>query len=488
MTKRGLQPTVCRLLALGVAISPATGRNPEKSAVPRGIVFILADDLRADFLGCAGREGITTPAIDAVAGRGVRFTRTYCQGSRSAAVCLPSRSRMLTGRSDWNEPDWSLAQQRDDLSLWPAELRDAGWRTHHIGKWHCGGPWFDRSFESGASVLFGGMGSHWNLEVQDRPLDGEAKRRRIGDYSTREFGAAAIDFLDAHLASEPNRPFVLSLCFTAPHDPRTSPEETTADARAVEVGIPGNLLPVHPFDNGEMTIRDEELLPWPRTEAAVRREIAVYEQMIEEIDRQVADVVGVLEAAGVLDQTLIIFAGDHGLALGSHGLLGKQNLYEHSMRSPLLIAGPGFDRGGIRNDFAFLHDLAPTILARAGIKPPASMDGRDLSTPTGRDGVLIRYKDDQRAWCEDRWKIVWYPRIDHWQLFDLKDDPEEIRNLAGDPDHAETMERLQRRLAEARRKAGDDATLVTASPASGRFDHEAADTARSAKDPHWKRR
>ncbi|MCP4836341.1 MAG: sulfatase-like hydrolase/transferase [Phycisphaera sp.] len=488
MDKRGSPLTAFGLLVLLVAISPTVGLDHEEMDVPRGIVFILADDLRADFLGCTGREGIATPTIDGLAARGTRFSRIYCQGSRSAAVCLPSRSRMLAGRSDWNEPDWRLAQRRDELPLWPAELRDAGWRTHHIGKWHCGGPWFDRSFESGASVLFGGMGSHWNLEVQDRPLDGEATHRRIDDYSTREFGAAATDFLDAHLASEPNRPFVLSLCFTAPHDPRTSPDETTADARALEVGIPGNLLPFHPFDNGEMTIRDEELLPWPRTEPAVRREIAIYEQMIEEIDRQVADVVASLEEAGVLEETLIVFAGDHGLALGSHGLLGKQNLYEHSMRSPLVIAGPGFDHGGIRDDFAFLHDLAPTILGRAGIDAPESMDGRDLSTSTGRDGVLTRYKDDQRAWREDRWKIAWYPRIDHWQLFDLTNDPEETTNLATDPEHAGVMGRLKLRLAEARDEAGDDATLVTASPASGRFDHEAADAARSAKDPHWKRR
>lgn len=477
----------CVLLVLSAVDSVSNGGNRDGTPVPRGIVFILADDLRADFLGHAGRTGLATPAIDTLADRGSRFDRAYCQGSRSAAVCLPSRSRMLSGRSDWNEPDWRLAQQRDDLPLWPAELRDAGWRTHHVGKWHCGGPWFDRSFESGASVLFGGMGSHWNLEVRDRPLEGEARRRRIRDYSTREFGAAAIDFLGAHLASEPNRPFVLSLCFTAPHDPRTSPQESEVDERARDVRVPGNLLPVHPFDNGEMTIRDEELLPWPRTEAAVRREIAVYEQMIEEIDRQVAEVVAMLDEAGILDQTLIVFAGDHGLALGSHGLLGKQNLYEHSMRSPLVIAGPGFE-GGIRDDFAFLQDLAPTILASAGLEPPPSMNGHDLAEPTKRDGVLTRYKDDQRAWRGDRWKIVWYPRIDRWQLFDLQVDPEETIDLSEDPGHIEVLERLQQRLAEARRAAGDHAVLEAERPASGRFDHEAANHRRNAKDPHWERR
>ena len=488
MPTRRLHPLLCRVLALGITATTAAADDLEHVPPPRGVVFILADDLRPDFLGCTGRDGIETPAIDALAERGVRFSRAYCQGSRSGAVCLPSRSRMLAGRSDWSEPDWSAAQKRDDLPLWPAELRARGWRTHHVGKWHCGRPWFRRSFESGGSVLFGGMGSHWTLDVEDRPYRGEPERRKLRDYSTREFGDQATAFLRSHLAEEPGRPFVLSLCFTAPHDPRTSPEESLADDRGRDVVVPGNLLPEHPFDNGEMIIRDEELLPWPRTETAVRREIALYEQMIEEIDIQVAQVVASLEKADVLDETLIIFAGDHGLALGSHGLLGKQNLYEHSMGTPLIIAGPGFEDGEVREDFTHLHDLPPTILAATGADIPASMEGRDLARPTERDGVLTRYKDGQRAWRDDRWKVIWYPPIDRWQLFDLASDPEETDDLAGDPAHAEDLARLQHRLREARRSEGDLAILKADPAASATFDAEAAEARRSAKRPHWELR
>ena len=482
---RRLHPMLCRVLAIGLASAPVIAGDPENEPPVRGVVFILADDLRPDFLGCTDRAGVQTPAIDGLAARGVRFSRAYCQGSRSAAVCLPSRSRMLTGRSDWNEPDWHAAQKRDDLALWSAELGEEGWRTHHVGKWHCGRPWFQRGFQSGGSVLFGGMGSHWSLDVEDRPLQGEPERRKLREYSTREFGKEATSFLRSHLAEEPDRPFVLSLCFTAPHDPRTSPTESQADARGLEVAVPGNLLPEHPFDNGEMTIRDEELLPWPRTEAAVRREIALYEQMIEEIDLQVAEVVAALEKAGVLEETLIIFAGDHGLALGSHGLLGKQNLYEHSMRTPLIIAGPGFQGGEVRDDFAHLHDIPPTILGGVGVDVPSSMDGLDLAHPTERDGVLTRYKNQQRAWRDDRWKVIWYPRIDRWQVFDLENDPEETTDLADDPEHIERLARLQRRLAEVRAAEGDDAILEVDPAASPAFDSQAADSRRSAKKPHW---
>ena len=479
------------LLGLIAAIAPgAVGIAPaeDPDAAVRGVVFILADDLRADFLGCAGREGVQTPAIDGLAAGGSRFVHAYCQGSRSPAVCLPSRSRMLSGRSDWSIPDWPAAQRGNDLALWPALLRDRGWRTHQIGKWHGGDPWFQRSFESGESVLFGGMGSHWNLAVEDRPLDGKPVERTLRQYSTEEFGAAAVDFIRTHATTEPDRPFVLSLCFTAPHDPRTSPEESKAEGRSATVELPGNLLPVHPFDNGEMTIRDEELLPWPRTEADVRREIALYEQMVEAIDRQVAAVIAALDETGLRDRVLVIFAGDHGLALGSHGLLGKQNLYEHSMRSPLIFNGPGFTPGDLRRDFAYLHDLAPTILAAAEVVPPVAMDGLDLHRPTGRDGVLTRYRDFQRAWRDDRYKVIWHPAIDRWQVFDLAADPQETNDLSRDPREAGRTAAMRRGLQAARERAGDDAVLGSEPIRPETFDADAANAARSARRPHWRLR
>lgn len=478
----------CSLLPILLPFGTVDAAPPAVDAPSRpNIVFIVADDHRADHLGCVGRPGIETAAIDALAARGVRFDRAYCQGSTSPAVCLPSRARMISGRSDWTTPDWRTTLRRADFPLWPEVLRAAGWRTHHVGKWHGGRPWFDRCFESGSSVLFGGMGSHTTLPVVDLLPGGEDVRRRLEAYSSDEFADRAAIFIDACATDDDDRPFVLSLSFTAPHDPRTPPDDDEViQVRARTIELPPNVLPVHPFDNGEMTIRDEELVAWPRTPEALREEIARYDLMIENMDRGIGRVLATLDRHGLTDETLVVFAGDHGLALGSHGLLGKQNLYEHSMRSPLVIAGPGFLGGETRDDFTYLHDLPPTILAAAGVEIPATMDGLDLHHPTSRPGVLTRYRDLQRAWRDDRWKVIWYPRIDRWQVFDLAADPDERVDLARDPANAARVSAMRRTLGRARAEQGDDAMLLIDRVEPEVFDADAAEAARRTKD-HWKR-
>ena len=451
------------------------------------VILIIADDHRADHLGGAGHDEIDTSAIDSLAARGTRFDRAYCQGSTSPAVCLPSRSRLISGRNDWTTPNWQRAHGRADFPLWPEVLRTEGWRTHHIGKWHCGRAWFDRCFEDGSSVHFGGMGSHRTLPVVDLKADGTEIRRPLTKYSSDEFADAAVEYIDRCASDDDDRPFVLSLSFTAPHDPRTPPDgPSVIDARAARIKLPPNVLPVHPFDNGEMTIRDEELLSWPRRPEELREEIARYDLMIENMDAGIGRVLAALDSHGLTDNTVIVFAGDHGLALGSHGLLGKQNLYEHSMRSPLIVVGPGFPAGTIRDDFTYLYDVPATILAAAGVAIPDSMDGLDLHLDTGREDVLTRYRQIQRAWRDDRWKVIWYSPIDRWQVFDLLADPEETVDLARDPANTGLVADLRRRLQAARRENQDTEDLLVDQPKAERFDAAAAETSRLAKR-HWRR-
>ena len=475
-------------LLLGLSLQAPGGavQGVEDDVRRPNILLILTDDQRADTLGVAGNRSIRTPNIDRLAARGAMFTRAYCQGSMNGAVCLPSRSMILSGAALFDRPNWSRAIRSDDLDLFPERLRTAGYVTFHTGKFHSGRPWFQRCFEHGKAVFFGGMGSHFTLPVVDVGVDGGfTEPHSIVGHSSGCFTNAAIEFIDGH---DGDAPFFAEICFTAPHDPRTPTDNSLKRIASREIRLPDNYLPVHPFHNGEMTIRDEELSPWPRSEDEVREQIRLYHALIEDIDDQVGRLVGALEDNDLLEETMIIFASDHGLAVGSHGLMGKQNLYEHSMRAPLIAVGDGFTPGSTRDEFVYLHDIAPTVLEWAGITDDAS-SGRTLQESGGapRDHVLLAYKGLMRSIRVDDWKMIWYPPIDRYQLFDLAHDPSELNDLSGDELFQDRLAVMKALLSESRVAHGDTARLEPVPGRSSVFDHAAAEKSRLGKD-HWKRR
>ena len=167
------------------------------------------------------------------------------------------------------------------------------------------------------------------------------------------------------------------------------------------------------------------------------------------------------------------FDVDHGLAVGSHGLLGKQNLYEHSMRAPLILAGPGIPEGRRDDRFAYLFELHPTLCELAGIELPegSGVEGRSLLGAGGgrRGSVFTAYKGVQRAVRDGRWKLIRYPRIDRTQLFDLAADPHETRDLAGDPAHVVDRWRLTGLLGEWQASVGDAQPLAVGDPLPAGF-------------------
>jgi arylsulfatase A-like enzyme len=245
---------------------------------------------------------------------------------------------------------------------------------------------------------------------------------------------------------------------------------------AETLSLSRNFLPRHPFDNGALLIRDELLAPHPRTAAAMRRHLADYYATISDLDHQVGRILRALEERGGAGDTVIIFTSDQGLAVGGrHGLMGKQNLYEH-VKPPLILAGPGIPHG--RSDaLVYLFDLFPTICELAGVATPAVVEGKSLvpvirgEAPWVRDSLLGAYADSQRMVRDGRWKLIRYRAggVRNAQLFDLKDDPDELTNLADDPRHRGERERLERLLAEARARFGDpvDFEATTRSPVSG---------------------
>jgi arylsulfatase A-like enzyme len=215
-----------------------------------------------------------------------------------------------------------------------------------------------------------------------------------------------------------------------------------------------------------LVLRDENLGPWPRTRELVEEQLAEYYGLISHLDEQVGRVLEALQRSGQADRTIVVYAADHGLAVGSHGLLGKQSLYEHSMRAPLVVSGPGIPRGIASTALVYLLDLYPTLLGLCGTRGDQDIAGRDLSPiwsgqqESVRDSLFLSMTDSQRAVTDGRWKLIRYPRIDHTQLFDLASDPDELLDLSGRPEHAERLEGLWAELERWQAEVGDTAPLV----------------------------
>jgi len=279
-----------------------------------------------------------------------------------------------------------------------------------------------------------------------------------GKHSSELFADAAVEFLDSHKSLDP---FFLYVSFTAPHDPRTSPKEFLDMYDPEKISPPPNFLPRHPFDNGEMNVRDELLAEFPRTPGDIQRHIAEYYAIISHLDAQIGRILECLHRTGQAENTLIVFAGDNGLALGQHGLLGKQSAYEHSVHVPLIFRGPGVPEGEQRDDLCYLTDIFRTVCDMTGIQKPDSVEGESLApaiknqTRNGREALYFSYRHFQRALRLRRWKLILYNvrGTKYTQLFDLENDSWETNNLAEDPSQGnrirEMTELLKSMMAEA---------------------------------------
>ncbi|MFO0871725.1 MAG: sulfatase-like hydrolase/transferase [Pirellulales bacterium] len=426
----------------------------------RNILFLFADDQRADTIAAHGNPHIRTPYLDQLAAAGFSFRRNYTFGSNSGAVCIPSRAMMLSGRT-WFHVHTATLQ---DAPLWPEQLRQRGYRTFGTGKWHNGPDSWLRCFSHGRTVMFGGMSDHTLVPVRDLGPDGRLTPERPGGkFSSEMFADSAIDFLE-HVADD--RPFLAYVAFTAPHDPRQPPEAYREAYYRARPPLPDNFWPQFPFDNGAMKGgRDENLGAWPRTEEMIRDQLAEYYGLITHLDEQIGRILAALRRTGRAENTLIIFAADNGLALGSHGLLGKQSTFEHSMRTPLILVGPGLPAGGSTTALTYLLDLYPTLCDLLHLPRPDQLAGDSLrplwegTKPRIRDSVFLPYLDVQRAVCDDRWKLIAYPKLGHLQLFDLQTDPGERHNLSMRPEHAPHVTRLLELLQRWQQQVGDQVTI-----------------------------
>jgi arylsulfatase A-like enzyme len=447
-------------------------------------LFLLADDQRADTIGAYGNDLIKTPNLDKLVARGFSFRRNYCLGSSGGAVCVPSRAMIHSGRSYFN-----VDSRMTDVKIMPEVLGENGYTTFGTGKWHNKEESFLRGFQRGKAIFFGGMSDHTKVPVVDLSPEGKLVNKRIGEkFSSELFTNAAIEFFEDY---KEDKPFFAYVAFTAPHDPRNPPVKYRQMYYKNRPPLPKNFKPQHPFDNGHMVGRDESLASWPRTEDVVRDQLAEYYGLITHLDEHIGRILKALRNSGHADNTIIIYAADHGLAVGSHGLLGKQSVYEHSMGCPLIFAGPGIPRGKSTQAFSYLLDIFPTVCSLTEIQAPSGVEGMDLKPiwegkkKKVRDTVFLSFSKIQRAVRNDRWKLIRYPKINHMQLFDLKNDPHELHNLAEEPSQARRVQRMLRLLAGYQEKLGDDLPLTVANPGPKEIDMTGRKREPDKWQPDW---
>ncbi len=416
------------------------------------VLFIIADDHRWDAIGGMGDPTVKTPTMDSLMARGTTFRQTHIMGSLSGAVCVPSRAAVLTSASLFRS---GANQINRDYAIWPQAMRQAGYHTFFSGKWHNDRQTFADSFDDGGTIFFGGMGDQYKVPIFDFDPTGAYPKddRYIGDkFSTELFTDSAVQFIENYDQTDP---FFVYLSFTSPHDPRTPPGEYATMYKPEDVPIPENFYPEHPFDNGEMRIRDEVLAPFPRTPEIVQQHIADYYGMISSQDAEMGRLLNTLEANGHLDNTIVIYTADHGLAVGQHGLFGKQNLYAHSIRVPSIFAGPGIPQGTTVDTLTYLYDVFPTVCDLTSVECPDTTEGVSLvplmegCVNQVRETVFAAYKDIHRTVSDGRWKLIRYyvseetgRGTDYLQLFDLEQDPWETNNLAELPEHADRIRSL----------------------------------------------
>ncbi len=455
---------------LHLKVVPPTDPRPN-------ILLVMADDHRADAIGALGNAAVHTPVLDGLVRRGTAFTRVNIAGSLMPAVCAPSRACLLTGRGIFKAdatpalfrgPHFEVKIPPDACTL-PECFRAAGYETFFTGKWHNDLPALLRSFEGGGEIFHGGMCDHTAVPVRNLDEIRAGAPTRTGEgFSSEIFCGAAESFLRTRA---PGRPFMAWIALTSPHDPRTPPAEYRARYEPAQIPLPKNFLPDHPFDNGELDVRDELLASHPLAPEVIREQLADYYGMISHHDACVGRVLAALRATGQEANTLVIYLSDHGLALGSHGLLGKQNLYEHSVRVPLIMAGPGVPAGEQRPGLAYAFDVYATLCELAGIKAPPGTDSQSLvpmlaGSGPGRDALCAAYMDCQRMATDGRWKLIAY-RVagrDRHQLFDLLNDPDELHDLAGDPAHDPIVDRLRATLRDWQEASRDRWMYSTPTP------------------------
>ena len=446
----------------------------------KNILFLFADDMKYSTIHALGNPEIKTPNLDELVRTGTSFVNAHIPGGSFAAVCMPSRAMLNTGRSLFHINHFGESIPEEHALLGETFLKN-GYNSFGTGKWHNCTRSYARSFNDGAEIFFGGMYDHWKVPVYHFDETKEYPNRRQdvmnpafdnytlpriydhingGVHSTDLFANAACDYLKNYNS---DKPFYMYVAYMAPHDPRSMPQEFRDMYKLEEISLPVNFYKEHPFDFGVKNVRDECLLPLPRDEEAVKKEIRDYYAMISHLDSTVGKIISTLKETGKYEDTIILFSADNGLAVGEHGLLGKQSNYEHSIKVPFIISGPGIPQNEIRDSYIYLFDIFPTLCEYADIPVPDTVEGKsfkaviDNGSLRTRDYIFASFGDKVRSIKDYEYKLIEYKCGDmrRTQLFHIKEDPMEMNDLFWNKDVQPIVQHMREKLYEYMKEWGD---------------------------------
>lgn len=448
------------------------------------IVYIMSDDHAAHAISAYGSRVNSTPQIDRIAEDGVRFDNCFCTNS----ICAPSRATILAGTYSHLNGVRTLHDDFDGRQItFPQLLQQAGYQTAMIGKWHLGhGGVSDPTGFDYWSVL-PGQGLYHDPEFIEM-----GEKKVFPGYVTDLITDFSLEWLKAR---DPERPFCLCLHHKAPHR-RWFPDDKHADmyedeeipepetfnddyatrgaaAHAAQMRIDRDLDPEDLKQDPPEGLSAAELKSWK-----YQRYIKDYLRVVASVDDNVGRVLDYLDEAGLSENTIVIYTSDQGFFLGDHGWYDKRFMYEESLRMPLVVRYPKeIPAGSVNSDIALNVDFAQTFLDFAGIEAPEVMQGESIrplmqgNTPEDwRKSLYYRYfmhcDNNHNIYAHygirtDRYKLIYYyeedPGPQEWELFDMENDPAELRNVYGEPEYAEVEKELKAELKRLREQY-DDAT------------------------------
>jgi len=466
---------------LGIPADLLAQAKPAGQDKRPNLLFIIVDDQSPwDLKVYNPATLLQTPNIDRLAREGMTIDGAYQMGSFVGAVCTPSRHMVMSGRTLWHlpiGPDKSRGTRSppglEQFTI-PAVFNQAGYDTMRTCK----------------------MGNSYEAANKQFTVRRDAtKRGGTAESGSAWHGEQVLKYLSEREQSKDADPFLIYFGFSHPHDTRDgTPElltkygavnhadrESLPPANPKSPPLPANWLPAHPFHHGHPKLRDEVAVSgvWEnRDERTIRNELGREFACSEYIDMQIGRVLGKLQAMGELDNTYVIYASDHGMAIGRHGLQGKQNLYEHTWRVPYIVKGPGIAAGTRAQGNVYLLDTLATLCDLSGIKPPESNEGTSLKPvlegkqKTVREVLYGAYcggtRPGMRSVRKGDWKLIKYDVLDgtvrQTQLFNLAENPDEFLiehhdpavvrqtgvkpaagqvNLASDPRHAEKLREME---------------------------------------------